>query len=210
MTTDTGAPLGLVLAGGLARRMGGGDKPLTRIGSMTILERVLARLAPQCARLVLNANGDPGRFAATALPVVADSVPGFAGPLAGILAGLDWAAAHAPAIATVVSVPGDCPFLPHDLVARLQSARAGAGTPLACARSGAWRHPVVGLWPVTLRADLRRALVEEDLRKIEVWTARHGVAVADWPDRPVDPFFNVNTPEDAAAAERIAAQHAHA
>ena len=198
--------LGLVLAGGLARRMGGGDKARIRIGGKTILERVLTRLTPQCSTIILNANGDPARFADTGLPVVADSVPDFAGPLAGILAGLDWAAAHAPEIADVVSVPGDCPFLPGDLVARLSAARQAAGQPLACARSGDWRHPVAGLWPVTLRADLRKALVEENLHKIETWTARHGVAIADWPDTPVDPFFNVNTPADAAEAERIAAQ----
>jgi molybdenum cofactor guanylyltransferase len=200
------SPLGLVLAGGLARRMGGGDKARIRIGGKAILERVLARLGPQCSAVIVNANGDPARFADTGLPVVADDVPDFAGPLAGILAGLDWAAAHAPEIADVVSVPGDCPFLPGDLVARLSAARRAAGTPLACARSGEWRHPVAGLWPVTLRADLRKALVEESLHKIETWTARHGVAIADWPDTPVDPFFNVNTPTDAAEAERIAAQ----
>ena len=206
MTTSAPAPLGLVLAGGLARRMGGGDKARIRIAGKTILERVLACLKPQCAAIILNANGDPARFADTGLPVVPDSVAGFAGPLAGILAGLDWAAAHAPAIADVVSVPGDCPFLPGDLVARLSAAREAAGLPLACARSGDWRHPVVGLWPVPLRRDLRKALVEEDMRKIERWTARHGVAIGDWPTVPVDPFFNVNTPSDAAEAERIAAQ----
>ena len=203
----TNPTLGLVLAGGLARRMGGGDKPLTRIGGATILSRVLERLAPQCTRVILNANGDPARFAATGLPVIADDVPGFAGPLAGILAGLDWAAANAPDISYVVSVPGDCPFLPRDLVARLHHMRAESGLPLACARSGEWRHPVIGLWPVALRADLRQALTQEDMRKIELWTARHGVALADWPAEPIDPFFNVNTPEDAAAAERIAAQY---
>jgi molybdopterin-guanine dinucleotide biosynthesis protein A len=186
--------------------MGGGDKARIRIGGKTILERVLARLAPQCSAVIINANGDPARFADTGLPVVPDSVPDFVGPLAGILAGLDWAAAHAPAVADVVSAPGDCPFLPRDLVARLTAARRAAGLPLACARSGEWRHPVLGLWPVALRHHLRRALVEEEQRKIEVWTARHGVAIADWPATPVDPFFNVNTPEDAAAAERIAAQ----
>jgi molybdenum cofactor guanylyltransferase len=198
--------LGLVLAGGLARRMGGGDKARIRIGGKTILERVLERLTPQCSSVILNANGDPGRFADTGLPVVPDSVPDFAGPLAGILAGLDWAAVHAPGIADLVSVPGDCPFLPRDLAERLRAARQSAGLPLACARSGEWRHPVVGLWPVALRTDLRKALIEEDLRKIEAWTARHGVAIADWPDAPVDPFFNVNTPEDAARAEHIAMQ----
>jgi molybdopterin-guanine dinucleotide biosynthesis protein A len=202
--------LGLILAGGLARRMGGGDKPLTRIGGDTILSRAIERMRPQCARLLLNANGDPARFADTGLPVVADDVPDFAGPLAGILAGLDWSAVNAPDVADVASVPGDCPFLPRDLVGRLHAARAAAGTPLACARSGDWRHPVVGLWPVALRADLRRALTAEGLRKIEIWTARHGVALADWPVDPVDPFFNVNTPQDAAEATRIAAQHPQA
>ncbi|MCZ7658086.1 MAG: molybdenum cofactor guanylyltransferase MobA [Xanthobacteraceae bacterium] len=197
---------GLVLAGGLARRMGGGDKALIRIGGETILARALARLRPQTVGIVLNANGDPARFAGFGLPVVADSVPDFAGPLAGILAGLDWVAAHAPRVDWMVSVPGDCPFLPRDVVTRLHEARMRAGTPLACAHSGDWRHPVVGLWPLRLREDLRRALVEEDLRKIEVWTGRHGIALADWPTDPVDPFFNVNTPEDVATATRLAAR----
>jgi molybdopterin-guanine dinucleotide biosynthesis protein A len=199
--------LGLILAGGLARRMGGGDKSRTTIGGVTILSRVIARMKPQCAQLILNANGDPARFDDTGLPVIADDVPDFAGPLAGILAGLDWAAANTPGLSYVASVPGDCPFLPRDLVARLHRAREQGDVPIACAHSGSWRHPVVALWPVSLRADLRRALSEEGLRKIELWTARHGVALADWPAEPVDPFFNVNTPEDAAAAERIAAQH---
>jgi molybdopterin-guanine dinucleotide biosynthesis protein A len=202
--------IGLILAGGVARRMGGGDKALLKIGGVTILDRVLDRLLPQCRAIIVNANGDPARFAGTGLPVVADNVPGFAGPLAGILAGLDWAAAYAPDVTWIASVPGDCPFLPHNLVARLQEARLAARLPLACAKSGDWRHPVVGLWPVALRQDLRRALVEENLRKIEVWTASHGVAIAEWPAAPVDPFFNVNTPEDAAIAARIAAQYADA
>jgi molybdopterin-guanine dinucleotide biosynthesis protein A len=197
------ATLGLVLAGGLARRMGGGDKALIAIGGVAILDRVLGLLRPACGEIILNANGDPARFARYGLPVIPDSVPDFAGPLAGMLAGLNWAAAHRPDLAWVASVPGDCPFLPPDLVMRLHEARQKAGLPLACARSGDWRHPVVALWPVALREDLRHALVEEGLRKIEVWTARHGVAIADWPAKPVDPFFNVNTPEDAAEAERL-------
>jgi molybdenum cofactor guanylyltransferase len=201
--------LGLVLAGGLARRMGGGDKARIRIGGETILQRVLACIGPQCDRLIINANGDPARFAETGLPVIADSVPDFAGPLAGILAGLDWAAANAPQCEWLLSVPGDCPFLPKNLVACLHQARVAAGTPLACARSGEWRHPVVALWPVVLREDLRRALIGDGLRKIEIWTARHGVGIADWPAEPIDPFFNVNTPEDAARAEKIAAQYSN-
>jgi molybdopterin-guanine dinucleotide biosynthesis protein A len=195
-----------VLAGGLARRMGGGDKARITIGGVTILQRVLTCLQPQCSRLVINANGDPARFADTKLPVVADSVPDFAGPLAGILAGLDWAARQIPDCEWLVSVPGDCPFLPDDLVPRLHAARIAAGAPLACARSGQWRHPVIGLWPLALREDLRRALVAEGLRKIEIWTSRHGVAIADWPAEPVDPFFNVNTPDDAAQAQAVAAR----
>ncbi len=196
---------GLVLAGGLARRMGGGDKALIRIGNQTILQRALARLTPQVSGIVLNANGDPERFAAFGLPVVADSVPDFAGPLAGILAGLDWVAANRPRIEWIVSVPGDCPFLPRDLVAKLHAARTAENKPLACAHSGDWRHPVVGLWQVALREDLRHAITMENLRKIEVWTARHGVALADWPAEPVDPFFNVNTPEDVEKATTLAA-----
>jgi len=187
--------------------MGGGDKARIEIGGASILQRVLACLASQCRGVILNANGDPARFADTALPVIADSVPDFAGPLAGILAGLDWAAANAPDIAWLVSAPGDCPFLPKDLVARLHAARMAAHAPLACASSGEWRHPVVGLWPVELREDLRRALTKEGLHKIDVWTARHGIAVAEWPAAPVDPFFNVNTPDDARQATAIAAQY---
>ncbi len=197
--------LGLVLAGGLARRMGGGDKARIKIGGITILQRVLSCLTPQCGDIIINANGDPKRFADIGLPVVADSVPDFAGPLAGILAGLDLATTHAPQSEWLVSVPADCPFLPNDLVARLHQARLAAGTSLACARSGEWRHPVVALWPVALREDLRHALVDEGLHKIEIWTARHGVAIAEWPVEPIDPFFNVNTPEDAARAEALAA-----
>ena len=200
--------LGLILAGGLARRMGGGDKALIEIGGVTILDRVLATLSAQCTGIIINANGDPKRFADTGLTVVPDSVPGFAGPLAGILAGLDWLAQQNNGIEWMMSVPGDCPFLPDDLVERLHMARRqmGAGVPLACAKSGDWRHPVVGLWPLALREDLRKALTVEGLRKIEVWTARHGIAIAEWPTDPVDPFFNVNTPDDLARAEAVAAE----
>ena len=207
---DVPPTLGLVLAGGLARRMGGGDKALIEVGGVAILDRVLERLRGACQPIVVNANGDPARFARYGLPVVPDGIPDFAGPLAGILAGLDWAAAHTPATEWLASVPGDCPFLPRDLVARLHAARAAASTPLACARSGEWRHPVVGLWRVDLRDDLRHALAVEGLRKIEIWTARHGIALASWPDQPFDPFFNVNTPDDAATADHVAQQYAQA
>lgn len=208
MTDRVPPTLGIVLAGGLARRMGGGDKPLRRVGGKTILDRVVARLAPQCAAgLILNANGDPARFAQAGVPVVADEVEGFAGPLAGVLAGLDWAAAHRPDITWAVSVAADTPFLPRDLVTRLHAARAAAGLPLACAESDGRTHPVNALWRVDLRADLRHALVVEDIRKIDRWTARHGCATADWPAMPIDPFFNANTPDDVATAERLLDLH---
>jgi len=201
--TDHPPTLGVLLAGGLARRMGGGDKGLQRVGGETIIARVIARLGPQCAGLIVNANGDPARLAFLGLPIVPDDVPGFAGPLAGILAALDWAAREVPDIAWVASAPTDAPFLPHDLVARLHEARAAADVPLACARSAGQAHPPIGLWPVALRADLRHALTVENERKIDRWTSRHGVAHADWPVDPVDPFFNANAPEDLAAAEAM-------
>jgi molybdenum cofactor guanylyltransferase len=202
--------LGVLLAGGLARRMGGGDKPLKKIGGRTILERAIARLRPQCDALILNANGDPARFAFTNLPVVPDDVPGFAGPLAGVRAALDWTARNRPEVAWIASAAADSPFLPHDFVSRLHAARAAAGVRLACAESGGQPHPVNGLWPVSLREDLRHALVVEDMRKIDRWTARHGIGRARWPAEPVDPFFNANAPEDIAEAERLIALHGDA
>jgi len=208
VSEDAPPTLGVLLAGGLARRMGGGDKPLRTIGGRTILERVVERLAPQCDGLILNANGDPARFAFTGVPVVPDSVPGFAGPLAGILAALDWAAANQPNIAWIASAAADSPFIPTDFVARLHATREAAGVPLACAESAGQAHPVNGLWPVALREDLRHALVVEDMRKIDRWTARHGIALADWPIVPLDPFFNANTPEDVVEAERLMARKA--
>jgi molybdopterin-guanine dinucleotide biosynthesis protein A len=199
--------LGVILAGGRARRMGFADKPRIRIGGTTILDRVIARLGPQCRELVLNANDDVARFADTKVAIAADSVPGYAGPLAGILAGLDWAAEHAPDIAWMVSVPGDCPFLPRDLVERLHLARNEGNVALACACSGARRHPAVGLWPVNLREDLRRALTHEGIRKVDEWSGRYPRGIAAWQSDPVDPFFNVNTPAEAAEAEQLAAQY---
>jgi molybdopterin-guanine dinucleotide biosynthesis protein A len=196
---------GVLLAGGLARRMGGGDKPMRTIGGKTILERVIARLAPQCDGLILNANGDPARFASFGLPVIVDSVADFPGPLAGILAALDWMAANRPAVKRVLSAAADCPFLPRDLVARLEAARAAENTELAVAASDGQTHPVVGLWSVHLRDELRHALVEEDIRKIDRWTARYPLATVTWPVTPLDPFFNANTVEDIAEAERLAA-----
>lgn len=196
--------VGVILAGGLARRMGGGDKPMREIGGRTILDHVVERIAPQCGFLVLNANGDPSRFAAFGLPVVADTVAGNPGPLAGVLAALDWAAQNRPRMHWVVSVAGDCPFLPHDLVGRLHEARLRENAELAVAASDGRAHPVIGLWKVALRDDLRRALVDEDMRKIDRWTARYPLATVTWAAEPVDPFFNANTVEDLSEAERLA------
>ena len=203
--TDVPATPGVLLAGGLARRMGGGDKPMRTIAGRTILDRVIGRLAPQCDGLILNANGDPARFAAFGLPVIADSVADFPGPLAGILAALDWTATHRPDVGWILSAAADCPFLPRDLAARLQQARIAEGAELAVAASGGQTHPVIGLWSVRLRDELRQALVVEDIRKIDRWTARYRLATVTWPAEPVDPFFNANTMDDIAEAERLAA-----
>ena len=201
---------GVLLAGGLARRMGGGDKPMRTIGGRTLLERVIARVRPQCDELILNANGDPARFAAFGLTVVADNVPDFPGPLAGILAALDWTAANRPDIAWMLSAAADCPFLPRDLVARLHEARAREDAQLAVAASGGQSHPVIGLWRVSLRDELRHSLVVEDIRRIDRWTARYRLATVSWQTEPLDPFFNANTVEDIAEAERLAAVDAAA
>jgi molybdopterin-guanine dinucleotide biosynthesis protein A len=183
--------------------MGGGDKALRLVGGVALLERVIERLRPQVGAVVINANGDPARFAKFGVPVVPDSVPDFAGPLAGVLAGLDWTAAHHPDCLLVVSVASDAPFLPVDLVAQLAGELAGANAELACAASAGRAHPVFGLWPVGLREDLRRALVEEGIRKVDQWTARHRIVTVPFPNEPVDPFFNANRPEDLAIAEGL-------
>jgi molybdopterin-guanine dinucleotide biosynthesis protein A len=196
---------GVLLAGGLARRMGGGDKPMRTIGGRTILDRVIARLQPQCDGLILNANGDPARFATFGLPVIPDGVADFPGPLAGILAGLDWAAANRPDVEFVLSAAADCPFLPRDLVSRLVAALCDENAELAVAASDGQSHPVIGLWSVALREQLRHALVVEDVRKIDRWTARYKLATVTWPIEPIDPFFNANTMDDIAEAERLAA-----
>jgi molybdopterin-guanine dinucleotide biosynthesis protein A len=196
---------GVLLAGGLSRRMGGGDKSLRLLGGRPLLAHVIERLRPQASALVLNANGDPTRFAAFGLPIVADSVPDFAGPLAGVLAGLDWAAAQRPDCTHVVSVATDAPFLPKDLIARLAAGMATEGADLACAASSGQAHPVIGLWPVGLRDALRRALVEENIRKVDVWTARYRLAIVAFPADPIDPFFNANRPEDLERAAALLA-----
>ncbi|MEP3676618.1 molybdenum cofactor guanylyltransferase MobA [Sulfitobacter sp.] len=196
-------PLGVILAGGQATRMGGGDKGLRMLGGQSLLARVEARLAPQVGGMVLNANGDAARFDAVGLPVVADSIEGFAGPLAGVLAGLDWAAEQG--ADAIVTAAADTPFFPCDLVPQLLLAGEGMTHPLVLAATpdatrGRARHPTFGLWPVALRDDLRAAL-QGGLRKVVLWTQEHGGREALFPDE--DAFFNVNTPDDLARAEAM-------
>ena len=197
-------PLGVILAGGQARRMGGGDKGLLMLGGKTVLAHVIDRLAPQVAGLALNANGDPARFG-NAYPVVADSVEGFAGPLAGVLAGLDWA--QTLGATNIVTAAADTPFFPCDLVPRLRLAAERHDIALAATpdpKRGLARHPTFGLWPVALRDDLRAAL-NAGTRKVVQWADRHNTALAEFPAEPFDPFFNINTPDDLARAEALLA-----
>ncbi len=203
-------PLGVILAGGQARRMGGGDKGLLTLGGIPILQRVIDRLQPQVADLALNANGEAARFEQFGLPVIPDSIAGFAGPLAGVLAGLDWAAQQG--AEQIVTAAADTPFFPCDLVPQLLLAAERAETTIALAATphatrGCMRHPTFGLWPVALRDDLRKAL-ENGLRKVVIWTETHQATEAIFPDTPFDPFFNVNTPEDLALAESMIVREA--
>ena len=192
---------GVILAGGLARRMGGGDKGLIALGGKPILTHVIERLRPQVKALVINANGGPDRFARYGLPIVADSIAGSAGPLAGVLAGLDWAAGEG--YEFIATAATDTPFFPRDLVERLWAGAKTGKAQLAVAASGRRHHPVFGLWASALREDLRRAMTEEGLRKVEDWTKRHQITTVVFDDQPYDPFFNVNRPEDLAEAETI-------
>ena len=204
----TKRPHGVILAGGLARRMGGGDKAMRVVAGRPLMARVVERLRPQVGAMALNANGDAARFAALGLPVIPDSVADYPGPLAGVLAGMDWAAAEG--ASHILTVAADTPFFPADLGARLAAAITPE-TPIALAatpdpKRGLARHPTFGLWPVALRDDLRAAL-RDGVRKVVMWTDRHGAALAEFPAAPFDPFFNVNTPDDMATAERIAEEH---
>lgn len=195
-------PAGVILAGGRATRMGGGDKGLKPIGDRRLIDHVIDRLRPQCGALAINANGDPRRFAEFGLPVLPDSLPDHPGPLAGVLAGLDWAAAQG--FDRIVTAAADTPFFPRDLAAHLGAAAGPSGLALAATREGdrVWRQPTFGLWPVALRDDLRAAL-QDGLRKIVLWTDRHEAGLAEFATTPFDPFFNVNTPDDIVEAVRL-------
>ncbi len=204
----TDSVAGVLMAGGQSRRMGGGDKCLRPLAGKPLLIHAIDRVRPQVGPLVLNANGDPARFAAFGLPVVADVVGDFAGPLAGVLTGLEWAADEHSSCTWLASFATDAPFLPEDLVARLLAAVEAEGAEMACAASQGRDHPVFGLWPLRLRHELRQAMVEEGIRKVDLWTARYRMTrvdfpLAETPAGPLDPFFNANRPEDLAEAERF-------
>lgn len=199
--------IGVLLAGGQSRRMGGGDKCLMRVGGQTMLARAIDRLRPQTDGLILNANGDPERFSEVDLPVAADPVEGFAGPLAGVLAGLGWARVHAPAAAFIATAATDTPFFPTDFVARCLTATDGNARAIVLARSGGRAHPVFGLWPTALASDLQDALAG-GVRKVLDWTDRHDTRFADFGPvgiggETIDPFFNANRPEDLTELERL-------
>ncbi|HEY6336167.1 MAG TPA: molybdenum cofactor guanylyltransferase MobA [Alphaproteobacteria bacterium] len=196
---------GVLLAGGLSRRMGGGDKCLRILGGETILARVIARARPQVASLMLNANGDPARFREYGLPVRADVVEGYAGPLAGVLTGMAWVRDAIPKAAWLASFACDAPFLPTDLVPRLLKAVTDKRADMACAASGGQSHPVFGLWPIRLFDDLRRAILVEEIRKVDAWTGRFDLVQVEFQWTRIDPFFNTNRPEDLAAAEALLA-----
>ncbi|ESY64714.1 molybdenum cofactor guanylyltransferase MobA [Mesorhizobium opportunistum] len=196
---------GIILAGGQSRRMGGGDKSLLPLGGGCVLDQVLSRLGPQIETLALSANGDPERFSRFGLPVLADTVPGFAGPLAGILTGLEWAVAGTPCEA-IVTAAGDTPFLPLDLVDRLAAAASENPGSIAVASSAGRRHPTFALWPVECRDALRQFLVDEDNRRVSAFIERHGHVEVEFPvpqSAGLDPFFNINVPDDLAQAARL-------
>jgi molybdopterin-guanine dinucleotide biosynthesis protein A len=200
MTGTAKTVVGVVLAGGQSRRMGGGDKALRTLAGKPMLAHVIERLASQVQCCVINANGDPVRFIPFGLPVVPDTFGEFPGPLAGILAGMRWTLAQVPDARWIVTVPGDSPLVPKDLVARLAAGLQPAGDTIALARSLGRVHPVVGLWPVKLADPLQSALVA-GVRKVTAWTDQHGAIPVEFPSVrfggvDVDPFFNANTPED--------------
>jgi len=207
-TGDIGADVtGVLLAGGRSSRMGGREKALLGLGGQPMLQRVASRFCPQVTRTVINANGDPARFAGFALPVVADSVEGQPGPLAGLLTGIAWAQRETPAARFIATAPADCPFLPRDLIARLMAALLKAGSPCAIAATGGQRHPVAGLWRIELAAAAAGALAR-NMRALHRFADAQGSAIAEFsPARiggaDIDPFFNVNTPEDLQRAEML-------
>jgi molybdopterin-guanine dinucleotide biosynthesis protein A len=200
--------VGVLLAGGQARRMGGGDKCLRELAGRRLIDILIERVRPQVSNLIINANGDPKRFEGQGLEIVADTIEGYAGPLAGVLTGLEWATKNVPDVSWVASFATDAPFIPKNMVLRLSQAINDNDADMACAMTNDRTHPVFALWPVKLMQELRHAMVEEEMRKIDQWTSRYKITHVDFPSEPVDPFFNVNRPEDLALAESIFKENA--
>jgi len=199
--------VGVVVAGGRGRRMGGADKCFVELAGKSLLARAIERLGPQVPRIVLSANGDPSRFASYGLQVLADPIADFAGPLAGLLAAMEWTQAQAPDARWIASISVDTPFIPLDLVSKFKDAQRSGQTDLVCAWSNGQIHPVCGLWRVDLAGDLRHALLDEGLHKVDAWAGRHRMAAVDFPTDPVDPFFNINRREDLVKGEAFLASH---
>jgi molybdopterin-guanine dinucleotide biosynthesis protein A len=201
--------IGVLLAGGQSRRMGGGDKCLKALAGRSLLKRIMERLAPQVGEMILNANGDPARFSQFDLPVTADPVEGYAGPLAGVLAGIHWTQANRPEAKWIITAATDTPFFPKDLVACLRSSAGDTYPAIVLASYKSRPQPVFGLWPTALADDLEEAL-RSGIRKVLDWTDRHSTTFVDFPSASgaggeIDPFFNANRPEDMAEAERLVA-----
>ena len=212
MTDPDKTLLGVVLAGGLSRRMGGGDKCMIPIAGKPMLQHAIDRLRPQVGEVVINANGDPGRFAPFEMTVVPDTVDGFAGPLAGVLAGLQWAKQNRPDVTHIVSAASDTPFFPSDLAKRFADAAIGATPTIALAESGGKVHPVFGLWPVALAGDLDHWMKTSGTRKVLAFVDLFPSVRVSFDDSPtpgdLDPFFNANSPEDLQSAEAALAEAA--
>lgn len=195
--------IGVILAGGQSRRMGGRDKAVMEIFGEPMIAHVARRLAGQCKTVVISANGDASRFDFLNMPVVSDGFSGHRGPLAGILAALDWMTEACPAAQWLASIAVDTPFFPGDFVAKLHEERRKKSSLLAMASSGGRKHPVDALWIATLRSDLRNTLSSGDIGKVGSWMAHHDAAVASWSTDPFDPFMNINTPDELEAARAL-------
>lgn len=203
MTFSREPIVGVLLAGGQARRMGGGDKCLRQLAGISLIDILIERARPQVSNLIINANGNPKRFKSQGLEVVSDVIDGYAGPLAGVLTGLEWTVNNIPDAEWVVSFATDAPFIPDNFVLNLFQTAEASNADMACAMTNGRTHPVFGLWPVRLIEDLRKAMLDEKIRKIDAWTSRYKTVHVEFPTKPVDPFFNVNRPEDLAFAENF-------
>jgi molybdenum cofactor guanylyltransferase len=202
-SSNANAIVGVILAGGQSRRFGGGDKFLKKLNGRLLIEHVVDRVRPQIDRLIINSNSDASSFENLGLPVVADSIQGYAGPLAGILTGMEWVQKNAIGCEWIVTFPSDAPFVPLDCVDKMQSCAEKDKVEIVCAASNGRTHPVCALWQVSLAGDLRKAMENEEMRKIDLWTARHLLSTVEFSSQPFDPFFNINRREDLERAEQI-------